>query len=168
MEEIWKDIEGYGTISKYQISNYGRIRTLNYDKTKTIKVLKTLISNSGYEYIILRKNGKKCTNILIHRLVAEAFIPNPNCLPCVNHKDENKLNNNVNNLEWCSYSYNNSYGKMKTKEKHWKPVKCVEINKIFKNMTIASKEMNIGISHISSCCNGRRKTTGGYHWEFVN
>lgn len=107
MEEIWKDIEGYE--GKYQVSNLGRVRSLNYNHTGEIKLLKQYTNKKGYKQVELSKNGKG-KNYLVHRLVTIAFIPNPNNLPIINHKDENPSNNNVNNLEWCTYEYNVNYG----------------------------------------------------------
>ena len=114
-QEIWKDIQGYEGL--YQISNLGRVKSLeriiitNNGITKKIseKILKPYLKGNGYYNIVLRKDSKtKC--YFVHRLVAKEFIPNPDNLPQVNHKDENKLNNNVDNLEWCTSKYNNNYG----------------------------------------------------------
>lgn len=113
--EEWKPIEGYENY--YEISNYGRIKSLPHKwvgfgknincKTKSkIRITKT--NKTGYEQVVLFKNGTSKT-FLVHRLVAMAFIPNPDNLPCVNHKDCIKTNNFVSNLEWCSYEYNNTY-----------------------------------------------------------
>lgn len=101
MKEIWKNIMGF---NGYQVSNIGRVRSL-----KTYKILKQTINNKGYKILGLSKRGKMST-FLVHRLVADAFIPNPNKLPCINHKDENPLNNCVSNLEWCDQKYNINYG----------------------------------------------------------
>ena len=107
MEEIWKDKKDYEGL--YQVSNLGRAKSLINNKGQyREKILKHNIRN-GYPSVTLCKN-KKLKSFTIHRLVAEAFIPNPNNLPCVNHKDENRLNNFFNNLEWCTYSYNINYG----------------------------------------------------------
>ena len=105
LNEIWKDIENYENM--YQISNMGRIRRIY--KNGNIKILKQDITKRGYCRISLSKNQKH-KHYQIHRLVAKVFIPNPNNYPIVNHKDENPLNNNADNLEWCTYSYNTSYG----------------------------------------------------------
>ena len=104
MEE-WKDIIGYE--GKYQVSNTGKIRSLNYLNTRKTKELKPRKFSTGYLSICL---GKEKKNFYIHRLVAIHFIPNPNNLLEVNHKDENKTNNNVENLEWCNHKYNCNYG----------------------------------------------------------
>ena len=100
--EIFKDIPQYG--GRYQISNYGRVWSVIRQK-----YLKPVVNSRGYCVITLyAENGKK-KNEAIHRLVALTFLDNPNKYPCVNHKDEDKTNNNVDNLEWCSWQYNNTY-----------------------------------------------------------
>jgi hypothetical protein len=106
MEEIWKDIEGYEGL--YQISNIGNIKSLDYNNTKKEKIMKVSTRKDGYQSIVLTKNGKP-KQFYIHRLVAETFIPNPDNLPLINHKDCNPSNNTVSNIEWASYSHNNSY-----------------------------------------------------------
>lgn len=121
MQEIWKDIEGYEGL--YQVSNLGRVKSLDkyinsgiknnsYVKRKE-KILK-LKFNQGYYEVTLTHNHKRrfCK---VHRLVAQAFIPNPNNFPQVNHKDENKLNNCVENIEWCDAKYNCNYGTRNSK-----------------------------------------------------
>lgn len=113
-EEIWNPVIGYENL--YEISNQGNIRSLGkfvnskHGGKRWIpgRIMKTWICNN-YETVGLYKSGKQHF-IAIHILVAKAFIPNPDNLPCVNHKDENKLNNHVDNLEWCTYQYNNIYG----------------------------------------------------------
>ena len=112
--ECWKDIEGYEGL--YQVSNLGRVKSLrrsavlgkNIREVKE-KIIKPFITNKGYYQILLSKKGKT-SHKYVHRLVAMAFIPNPNEYIIINHKDENPLNNCVDNLEWCDYSYNNNYG----------------------------------------------------------
>ena len=116
MSECWKYIIGYEGL--YEVSNLGRIRSLprltgaRNNKTRLVKgkVLKPYLQNNGYEIVdlFLSPNNKK--HFLVHRLVAEAFIPNPDNLQEVNHKDEDKCNNNIDNLEWCDHAYNNNYG----------------------------------------------------------
>lgn len=107
MKEVWKDIVGYE--GKYQISNYGNVKSLNYKNSGEKRKLKLIKDKNGYLTISLRKNGK-LKICKAHRLVAQAFIPNPGNYPIINHKDENPSNNYVDNLEWCTYKYNNNYG----------------------------------------------------------
>lgn len=103
--EIWKDIVGYE--NKYQISSFGRLRNIN-------KGIKPMVATNGYLVACLWKNNKQ-KKILLHRLVAQAFLENPQKYEEVNHIDEDKKNNRVENLEWCSHQYNMNYGKIKEK-----------------------------------------------------
>ena len=116
MKEIWKDIKGYE--GRYQISNLGNVKSLSYTKEtyqrgyKQVMMYKEKLlkpNNETYKMVALSKNGTT-THKLVHRLVAEAFIPNPNSYSYVNHKDENKHNNCADNLEWCTAKYNTNYG----------------------------------------------------------
>ena len=110
-------LKGYGRIypgyeGKYQVSNDGKVRSLNYKRTGKTKILKQNTNKDGYKTLLLCKNGK-VKAYYIHRLVAQAFIPNPNNYLIVNHKDENPANNHVSNLEWCNHEYNMNYGTIK-------------------------------------------------------
>lgn len=180
-KEIWKDIPNYESV--YKINNYGIIKN-----KKTNRIKKTHINNSGYERVVLSKNGED-KNYSVHRLVAQAFIPNPNNFSQVNHKDENKANNSVDNLEWCTPSYNCRYGnrikkiaektKITHKGKHYSPrtefqkgrnaKKIINIttNKIYNSMQEAYKETNVPTSNISMCCQKKIKQAGGYIWRYL-
>lgn len=103
---MWKWIFGYKNL--YKISNTGKVKSIRNNK-----ILKPSISQ-GYYFVILQKNGQKKFK-QVHRLVAKAFIPNPKRYPVINHKDENKLNNKVSNLEWCTIKYNTNYGTCRLK-----------------------------------------------------
>ena len=122
-EEIWRPIEGYEGL--YEVSSYGRVRSLDrYVKSKSYrlhkgKVLSPGKEKVGYLFVNLAYNGKHKT-IRVHRLVAQAFLSNPDNLSEVNHKDEDKTNNSVDNLEWCDRKYNNNYGSRKDKVKDTK------------------------------------------------
>ena len=107
-KRVWKDIPGYEGL--YQVSNTGKVRSLNYRRTGKKQILKQYINNTGYKRVALRKNNK-VKWYLVHRLVAQAFIPNPHNYPIINHKDENPANNAVWNLEWCTMDYNIDYSK---------------------------------------------------------
>ncbi len=158
MEE-WRDIKGYE--GYYQISNLGRVKSLPRDvgsnRCKKEIIMKTSLDKDGYENLVLRKDGKQ-KHFRVNRLVAEAFLENPNNYPQVNHKDEDKTNNNVNNLEWCSPKYNINYGSRT--EKASRKVICVTTGKIFKSIAEASKYYNLKGNHISACCKGKLKSCG--------
>lgn len=178
MQEIWKDIEGYEGL--YQVSNFGRIITVEKNRIDCIgrksfissKILKPSVDSSGYKQIILTKN-KKRKSYKVHRLVGQMFIPNPNNYPIINHKDENKQNNNVENLEWCTILYNNQYGTRGYRcTRHLlKKIKQIDIktNKVIKtynSLKEAEKETNIKYQLISSCCREKSHSTGGYIWKY--
>ena len=105
--EIWKDVVGYE--GSYMVSNLGRVKTLHWRGSKVEKILCEKKHTDGYLFVELYKNNTR-KPITIHRLVAIAFIDNPQNLPCINHKDENKKNNKVDNLEWCTRKENTNYG----------------------------------------------------------
>ena len=168
LNEIWKPIKGYEGL--YEVSNLGRVRSLVNNKGQyREKILKHNIRN-GYPSVTLCKN-KKLKSFTIHRLVAEAFLPNPDNLPCVNHKDENRLNNFVNNLEWCTYSYNINYGTGLKRRSitQSKPVLQYDLEGNFIREWPSTMEcerngyQNTGISH---CCLGKLKTYKGFIWEY--
>ena len=171
MEEIWKDIEGYEGL--YQVSNMGNVRSLNYNQTREIKVLKPS-NNRGYKLVVLSKNGKSKT-YQVHRLVALHFIPNPNSLSIINHKNEDKTNNCVDNLEWCTIQYNNAYGTHNERNKksnqinNGKRIKAIKDNKeqIFISVREAGRQLNLNYSNIFSCLSGKLQHTGGYAFKEV-
>lgn len=158
--EVWKDIEGYE--GRYQISNRGRVKSI----AKGI-VMRTFLCGSGYEEVILSVKRKRKPK-LIHRMVAEAFVPNPDCKREVNHKDGNKLNNDFTNLEWVTPSENirHSYGVLKNKG-YTRKVACLETDEVFDSLNEAAEKYGLQVPLIWKCCNGRQKTTGGYHWRYV-
>lgn len=159
MEE-WKDV--VGAEGFYQISNKGRIRN-----KLTREILKP--SRSGkYRHIQLKYGINK--NALVHRMVAEAFVPNPFNLRCVNHIDENKENNCAENLEWCTYQYNCRYGKgaLKRNSKVIQYDMAGNALKIWDSMKEASERLGVAYQGISMCCRNKRKSCGGYMWSFAN
>lgn len=173
MKEIWKDIRDYEGL--YQVSNTGKIKSLNYRHTGREKIMKHSVNNKGYLFVKLWKN-RKFKSFRVHRLVAEAFIPNPNNLPFINHKSEIKTQNNVENLEWCDAKYNNNFGTRKErvgeKTTNGKCSKLVlQIDKTTNEViaefpSMHQVERELGISHISECCLGKRNTAGGYKWRY--
>lgn len=173
MIEIFKDIEGYENL--YQISNKGNLKSLGNDKTRKEKKIKLLKRKNGYLKVGLYKQGKR-KFYLVHRLVAQAFIPNPDNLEQVNHKDEVKTNNNVTNLEWCTRLYNNNYGthNQRSAESNTnhpntsKKVLCIETGKIYPSTGEVERQLGLSRGNISSVCTGRYKTCGGFHWKYVS
>ena len=173
MTEIWRPIEGY---EFYEVSNLGRVRRLesfvnckNGVKQKFPgKILKPRVNNCGYLMVRLCKNGI-CRSYYLHRLVCQAFLPNPDNKPQVNHLSEEKTNNSVENLEWCTAKENANYGTRtkRVSEKLSKPVRCVELDRIFNSISDAARHFNIAQPNISNVLAGKLKTAGGYHWELV-
>lgn len=186
-KEIWKDIKGYEGM--YQISSFGRVKSLErvyYCGNKHSKMLQREIimsqtSVKGYKRIALC-GGIKRRSFLVHRLVAEAFLPIPESLNKligtrrlqVNHKDENLCNNTVANLEWCDASYNVNYGsrneKMSLKNKNGKkstPILCVETGIVYPSQAEIARLFGYEQSCISACCK-RKGTSYGYTWRFVD
>ena len=159
MTEIFKDIPGYEGL--YQVSNLGNVKSLNYRQTGKEQILRLhpKIKNKGYFKVRLFKNGI-VKSYFVHRLVAEAFIPNQNNYPIINHKDENPSNNSVSNLEWCTYSYNINYGtrnekcslKRLNEPTISKPIKCLDLKTneetIYPSINEVSRQMKIRASSI--------------------
>ena len=152
--EVWRIVNDY---PKYQVSNFGRI------KGQKNNIMVGGYDKYGYHYVVISDKGKQY-NVKVHRLVALAFIENPLKLPFVNHKDEDKTNNHVDNLEWCTVGYNNSYGTRLKKFR--KPVICIETQQIYDGIRVAERETNIPHSYISRCCRNPDLTAGGFHWEY--
>ena len=181
-KEIWKDVVGYEGL--YQVSTLGNTKSLKKQKwnrfvyiTQPEKRLKQR-NIKGYYVVRLTKNGKY-KNIGVHRLVAQAFIPNPDNLPQVNHKDGNKQNNCVENLEWCTSSYNVKHAfdtGLKTQKKGIENVCSKSVYQYDKNMNLLKVwgsmkevEREIGVNHsaILRCAKKKQKTAGGYVWRYV-
>lgn len=171
MEE-WRDIPGYE--SKYQVSNLGRIKSLINNKGKSYeKILKLNLKKHGYLQVGLYKNNK-VKYFRVHRLVAQLFVENPFNYTEVNHKDENRTNNNFENLEWCTIKYNNNYGNrnINISRTNKKPIKCITTGKVFNSAKDASEFYKISRPHINSCCKGNRKSAGKYQgiklvWKYI-
>lgn len=176
-QEIWKPVIGYEGL--YEVSNFGNVDSLNYNHTNKRKRRIQREGRGGYMYVNLHKGGKTVTK-KTHRLVAEAFIPNPHNLPQVNHKDENKLNNRADNLEWCNSSYNNKYGNRPRKvldayKRNGAIVAERPVVKIDKNGTIvaeyisiseAARSVGVRRESVRDCVLGRQLTCVGYFWKY--
>lgn len=161
---IMKPIKDY---DGYYVTEDGRVWS---DKSK--KFLKVRDNGTGYLYVGLKKDVQY--NRYIHRLVAETFIPNPNNLPCVNHKDEDKTNNKVENLEWCSYEYNNNYGchNQKIADKASKAIvqldKYGNVIREWKSAREVENTLGIANQNIAKVLKGKRKRAGGYGWKYID
>lgn len=187
-DEIWKDIKGLE--SKYQVSNKGNVRSLdmitnNGKQLRKGRIRKLSMNKYGYKCVSVIVNGK-LKSLSVHRLVALAFIENPYNFPLINHKDENRANNCVDNLEWCDFKYNSNYGNRNKKlSESIKKLNMNPINKIpvlqidkctkkilraFNSIDEAVKILGFNTrSHISECCSKKtkRKTAYGYIWEYA-
>lgn len=171
--EIWKRIDGY---DRYEVSNLGRVRSLDtrdaWGRLRKGKVLKAFRDTGGYMQVCLRNSNGQC-NKNVHRLVAKAFLENPEELPEINHKDENTENNRAENLEWCTRLYNARYGTFQ-KRAHIslsKPLAQIKDGKtiaVFSSTLEAGKKTGVNHGSISRCCNGGQKTSGGYAWKWLN
>ena len=159
--ETFVKIDGF---DNYEVSNLGKVRNM-----KTGKILKPQPDKDGYLRLGLYENNKK-KKLFLHRIIATTFIDNPEGKPCVNHIDENKLNNDLSNLEWCTVRENIIHG-TRTKrvaEKLSQKVIQLDLNdnilNVFKSMRQAERETGIPNGSISSCCNGKLKSAGGFKW----
>ena len=163
--EIWKDVVGYEGL--YCVSSFGRIKSLPRPTKQKAQEMSRYSDQKGYQRVWLCKDGTP-KNYKVHRLVAQAFIPNPDELPQVNHKDENKANNCVDNLEWCDCRYNNTYnnrmGRIATKNS--RKVRCFETNMVYDSISAASRAVGVSTSNIIYVCQGKFKQIKGYHFEY--
>ena len=167
-EEEWRKIPGYS--ENYEASNLGRVRVVNYRHSGKPRIMKPSIINKYYRLGIMDISNKKRTRA-IHRLVALAFIPNPANLPEVNHKDENKLNNNVENLEWCTQSHNikHSLGlHTEKKSNKRKTIRCIETGEIFESIRQACKHFNITKKRIQDMLDDVQNTAAGHTFEVIH
>lgn len=160
MKEIWKPIRRFE--SKYEVSNLGRVKSIGTYNTCKRGILEPMIDTSGYAHVRMYDSGR-IEDVGVHRLVAEAFLPNPDNLGYVNHKDENPLNNQVDNLEWCSNSYNIAYSIGKRVMQYDRSGTLI---KIFNCIADASRELGIPTTNISKCCKGKRKSAGKFIWKY--
>lgn len=171
MAQVWKAVAGYEGL--YQVSNDGHVKSLSNGKGKKEKVLRQSISAEHYPSVALSKNGS-LSRYSVHRLVAMAFLSNPNKLPEVNHKDENPYNNRVDNLEWCTHEYNINYSsglKCYKRRGHARKVNRVDASgkaiSAYRSVTEASKRTGIGRTAISNALSRALGTSGGYGWQYA-
>jgi hypothetical protein len=178
--EIWKDVIGFE--GKYKVSNLGNILSLNYKRSKKSRILSPILSNSGYFGINIGTGREDVCFKLIHRLVAIAFLPNPDNLPAVNHIDSNRQNNNLENLEWCTIAYNNQHSYDNTDrasamkgvigKNHPLSVSVLQYdilgNFIKEWDCLRDIERELGYNHslVSACCRGKCEYAYGFIWRY--
>lgn len=164
--KIWKDIEGYENL--YQVSTDGLVRTSHKGLWEILSLGR---KRHGYYSVLLHKDGKR-KNMLVHRLVAKAFIPNPNNYPYINHKDENPSNNHIENLEWCTAKYNSNFGTCKNRigDSNSRPILKYDLEgnfiREYKSMSEAERIEGINHASICICCNGRVSYQGNSIWIY--
>ena len=177
--EKWKEVVGYEGI--YMVSSMGRVKRLEHWKNqRTNRSYKHYNYRKLPEKILSASKGDRYNSIqlskdrvvktfLVHRIVAEAFLPNPHNLPEVNHKDCDGHNNTIENLEWCDRVYNINYRDRteKAAKACYKKVKCLDTGVIYNSGKDAALANNLSTSKISAVCHGKRQTTGGLHWCFA-
>lgn len=181
--EQWREIKGYE--GRYEVSDCGNVRSLvfyspkrnEYMKRKYPRLLRQNTTHDGYKRVSL-SDKCKMKSFTVHRLVAFAFLPNPNNYPAVNHKDENTANNHVENLEWCSNKYNSNYGTLPQRistrlyEHHHlaKPVVQMSLNgeviATFPSTREAARTVGVRCENITRCCKGKYHQAAGYKWKY--
>lgn len=161
-KEIWKDVKGYEGL--YQVSNLGRIWSVRLQRN-----LKPYQANGYWKIDLTAKNGKRKKEY-VHRIVALTFLQKPEDCNVVNHIDGNRQNNNIENLEWCSQEYNmrHSYYTLGNTKGCYsvRKCQCLETGIIYESISKAMRDT--GASKVSECCKGKIKTSGGYHWRYVD
>lgn len=177
-DEEWRPIPGYE--DRYEVSSLGRVRSKSlgklgkYTREHFGRILKPYLTRYGYYLVDLYYASNKKRHHLVHRLVAEAFLPNPKGLPQINHKNEQKTDNRVKNLEWCTLVYNLTYNGRARRVgiTQGKPIKQLDMNgnvvAVYYSINEASRKTGVAASHISSVAIGKVgcKSAGGYIWRF--
>ena len=169
MEEQWREIDG--TNGLYLVSNTGRVKRKN--RVAPDRILKQVETWDGYYRVSISDGHGNIRTPFVHRLVAMAFIENPDNFPVINHKDEDKKNNHVDNLEWCTVKYNTNYNNASFRRMEWKRKKVAQVDcdgntiKVWDSATSAAKTLNIHRPNIVECCLKNRRSAGGFRWSYV-
>ena len=179
--EVWRPVVGWEGL--YEVSSHGRVRSVDRvheQKGRYGQIVRHLYKGQllsprirRYYLAVTFCIDNKLIAFPIHRLVAQAFVPNPDNLPCINHKDECKTNNHADNLEWCSILYNNKYGTRldKVAKARSKPIEQLSIEDehvaFFQSVAAAARKLNVRPNHIYSVITGNKKSAYGYKWRHV-
>lgn len=170
--EQWLVVGGY---DNYMISSLGRVKSLNYHNSGVERILKPSVGTNGYLSVVLSNCGKT-KRVMIHRLVAEAFVPNPENKPCVDHINTKRNDNRAKNLRWCSLKENAENPKTKNNmclaqkkngDKFKKKVRCVETGEVYFGIKDTAQKIGVYPATLSGCLGNNIKTVKGYHWELV-
>ena len=168
-QEIWKPVKGFEGL--YEVSNIGNVYSHRLKRNLMLSADKLGYIRIGLE----RTNRKDIKNFYVHRLVANAFIENPHNKPFINHKDENKKNNSVENLEWCTHKENMNYGtrnnRISINNKNHpcrsKKVICLNTGVVYPSIMEAQRKTLVWATNIYKCCINERKSAGGYKWQMI-
>lgn len=175
MSEIWIDVPNFEGL--YQVSNTGKVKSFRKSSKYGCQneyILKPSLANNGYYQVTLYHKDRSKQKFQLHRLVASCFIPNPNKLPQINHKDENPSNNCVDNLEWCTAAYNNAYGTAKLRSII---TKSKMVDQFLPSGQFLARYICASIAEqftgtprhlINQCCNGNAESAHGYLWRYSN
>jgi hypothetical protein len=171
--EVWRDVPGYEGL--YQVSDCGNVRSLNYKRKGTVGLLYLKRHPNGYRQVELHKDGKK-RMLTVHRLVASAFLPKPTEGQVVNHLNEDKYDNRVSNLEWCSFAENVRYSRtrhpidrpLKRTRAVLQLTKTGEFVKEWNNLITIKHKLGFNEFSVSECCEGNRKTAYGFKWQYAS
>lgn len=174
MAEIWKTVKGYEGL--YEVSNLGNVRSLDYHNWGVVRNLTPVMDCHGYMRVCLCKNNKQ-RNGLVHRMVAQAFLENPLELPQINHINENKSDNRVENLEWCDCLHNNNHGTRNERiSKSKRNTKCKKVIQMdlqgnfireWVSLNEIMRVLGFNAAFVARCCHGVKPTAYGYRWQYA-
>lgn len=156
-----------GVVYNYHVTKDGRVYSLNYHREGKTKELSYIIQEKGYRRVWLCKDGKG-KYMRVSRLVALAYIPNPNNKPTVDHVNRDRADDRVENLRWATHSEQIINQKHPKNNKKSKAVMCVETGEIYPSANEIQRQLGFSQGNISACCNGKFKTAYGYHWQYIN